>query len=101
MIQAYMKMFAPANKGLWVAFINLNLLYKEYVKTRNLIKLEKRIRLLHRKLANTRLNHIHQATTAIAKTKPSRVVMEGLNVRGMMKNKHLARAIGGQGFQRI
>jgi len=71
---------------------------KEYVKTGNIIKLEKQIRLLHRKLANVRLNHIHQATTAIVKTKPSRVVMENLNIKGMMKNRHLSKAIGEQGF---
>ena len=71
---------------------------KEHVKTRNIIKLEKKIRLIHRKIANIRLNHIHQATTAIAKTKPRRVVAEDLDVKGMMKNKHLSKAIGGQGF---
>ena len=71
---------------------------KEYVKTSNIVKLEKKIKLTHRKIANTRLNHIHHATTAIAKTKPNRVVMEDLNVKGMMKNKHLSKAIGKQGF---
>ena len=74
---------------------------KEYVKTGNIVKLEKQIRLTHRKVANIRLNHIHQATAAIAKTKPSRVVMENLNVRGMMKNKHLSRAVGEQGFHKF
>ena len=67
-----------------------------FVKTRNLIKTEKSIRLLHRKITNIRNNHIHQATSAIAKTKPSAVVMETLNVRGMMKNRHLSKAIAGQ-----
>jgi len=71
---------------------------KEYVKTRNIVKLEKEIRILHRKLANIRLNHIHQATTALVKTKPSRIVTENLNIKGMMKNKHLSKAIGEQGF---
>ncbi len=71
---------------------------KEYVKTRNIIKLEKQIRLTHRKIANIRLNHIHQATTTLVKTKPSRVVMENLNVKGMMKNRHLSKAISEQGF---
>ncbi len=71
---------------------------KEYVKTRNVIKLEKQIRLIYRKIANIRLNHIHQATTAIVKTKPSRVVVENLNIKGMMKNRHLSKAIGEQGF---
>lgn len=66
---------------------------KGFVKTKNIAKLEKQIRLLHRKLANIRSNHIHQATNKIVKAKPSRVVMEDLNIKGMMKNRHLAKAI--------
>lgn len=69
---------------------------KEYVKTSNIIKLEKQIRLLHRRLANIRVNHLHQATNKIVKTKPSKIVMETLNIKGMMKNKHLSKAIAGQ-----
>ena len=69
-----------------------------YVKSKNIIKLEKEIKLKHRRLSNIRKNHLHQATTAIVKTKPSRVVMETLNVKGMMKNKHLAKSIGKMGF---
>ena len=65
-------------------------------KTKNIIKLEKQIKLNHRKLSNIRLNYIHQVTTKIVKTKPSRVVMEDLNIKGMMKNKHLSRAISEQ-----
>ena len=71
---------------------------RKFVKTSNIIKLEKQIRLLHRKLSNIRNNHIHQATTKIVKTKPSRVVMETLNIKGMMKNKHLSKAIAQQGL---
>lgn len=71
---------------------------KKFVKTNNIKKLEKEIRLLHRRLSNIRNNHLHQATTKIAKTKPSRVVMENLNIKGMMKNRHLAKAIGQQGL---
>ena len=69
---------------------------KEYVKTENIAKLEKQVKLLHRRLANIRANHIHQATNKIVKTKPSRVVMETLNIKGMMKNKHLSKAIAEQ-----
>lgn len=69
-----------------------------YQKTKNIAKIEKKIKRLHNKLKNIRLNHIHQATSKMVKTKPSRVVMEDLNVRGMMKNKHLSRAIAEQGF---
>ncbi|QPW62083.1 RNA-guided endonuclease InsQ/TnpB family protein [Clostridium botulinum] len=68
----------------------------QYKKTNNIIKLEKKIRLLHRRLCNIRSNHIHQATNKIVKTKPSRVVMETLNIKGMLKNKHLSKAISEQ-----
>jgi putative transposase len=67
-----------------------------FVKTCNIIKVEQSIRLLHRRLTNIRTNHIHQATSVIAKTKPSAVVMEDLNVSGMMKNRHLSKAIAVQ-----
>ncbi len=67
-----------------------------FVKTCNIIKVEKSIRLLYQRITNIRNNHIHQATNAIAKTKPSAVVMEKLNVVGMMKNRHLSKAIAGQ-----
>ena len=70
----------------------------KFVKTNNIIKLEKRIKLLHRKLSNIRNNHIHQATNKIIKLKPYRVVMEDLNVKGMIKNKHLSKAIQEQCF---
>ena len=65
----------------------------KFVKTNNIIKLEKQIKLLHRKLSNIRNNHIHQATNKIVKLYPYRVVMEDLNVSGMMKNKYLSKAI--------
>lgn len=66
---------------------------ESYIKTSNIIKLEKRIKKLYRKLANIRQDYIHKSTTSIVKTKPCRVVMEDLNVSGMMKNKHLSKAI--------
>lgn len=70
----------------------------KFVKTNNIIKLEKQIKLVHRRLNNIRNNHIHQATSKIIKLNPYRVVMEGLNVSGMMKNKHLAEKIAEQKF---
>lgn len=71
---------------------------KEYVKTKNIIKLEKQIQQTHRRLANIRNNYLHQTTTSIVKTKPYRIVIEGLTVSNMMKNKHLSDAIRKQGF---
>ena len=70
----------------------------QFAKTNNIIKLEREIRLLHRRLKNIRSNHIHQTTNQIVKTKPSRIVMEALNIRGMMKNRHLSKAIQKQGL---
>ena len=70
----------------------------KFVKTNNIIKLERQIKLVHRRLNNIRNNHIHQATSKIIKLNPYRVVMEDLNVSGMMKNKHLAEKIAEQKF---
>ncbi|SHH41878.1 helix-turn-helix domain-containing protein [Tepidibacter thalassicus] len=47
-----------------------------YQKTKNIIKLEKKIKKLHSKFKNIRFNYIHQATSKMVKTKPKRVVME-------------------------
>ena len=70
----------------------------KFVKTNNIIKLERQIKLVHRRLNNIRNNHIHQTTSKIIKLNPYRVVMEDLNVSGMMKNKHLAEKIAEQKF---
>ncbi len=67
-----------------------------FVKTSNIIKIEKKIQHLHRRLTNIRLNHLHQSTSEIVKTKPYRIVMEAINIKGMMKNKHLSKAIAKQ-----
>jgi len=71
---------------------------EKFIKTSNIVKLEKQIKLLHREISNIRNNYLHQTTSEIVKTKPSRVVMETLNIRGMMSNRHLAKAIGKQGL---
>ncbi len=65
---------------------------------KNIQKQKKKIKLIYRRLTNIRINYIHQTTTEIVKTKPSQIVMETLNVKGMMKNKHLAKAISEQKF---
>lgn len=51
---------------------------------------------LHQKLANIRQNYLQQTTTEIINRKPKFIVLEGLNVEGMKKNKHLSRAISEQ-----
>ena len=64
----------------------------------NRIKVIKKLQLLHRKLRCIRSNHIHQATTMLVKTKPAKIVIECLNVLGMLKNRKLSRAISQAGF---
>lgn len=59
----------------------------------NIQNTKRKIKLLYRKLSSIRLNHVHQATSHIVKQLPKGVVIEDLNVRGMMKNKHLAKHI--------
>ncbi|MGY3725149.1 putative transposase [Granulicatella balaenopterae] len=71
------------------------------VKTKNIIKLERKIKLVHKRIVDIRMNHIHQTTNTIVKTKPSRIVVEDLNVTGMMKNKHLSRLIAEQCFNKF
>ncbi len=56
-----------------------------------------RLARLHRRIRNQRQDFLHQATTALAKTK-SVIVVEDLNVRGMVRNRHLARHISDAGW---
>ncbi len=65
---------------------------------RNIQRQNHKIQLLHKRLTDIRTNYLHQTTAEIVKTKPSQIVMEDLNVKGMMKNKHLAEAIAKQKF---
>ncbi len=67
-----------------------------YKKTKNIIKLENKLKTLHQRITNIRHNYSHQITTQIIKRKPSYIVVEDLNISGMMKNKHLSKAIQGQ-----
>lgn len=69
-----------------------------YCKTSNIIKSEKELLKLNHRLTNIRQNYLHQTTTEIVKTKPSFIVLEDLNVKGMMKNKHLSKSVQQQCF---
>ena len=73
----------------------------QFIKTKNIEKLEETTKLIHRKLANIRNNYLHQVTTSIVKTKPYRIVIEDLNVSGMMKNKHLSDSVRKQCFYKF
>lgn len=69
-----------------------------YKKTCNIIKSEKQLLKVSRRLTNIRHNYIHQITSEIVNRKPMFIVLEDLNVKGMMKNKHLAKAVQQQLF---
>ncbi len=73
----------------------------QFIKTKNIEKLENTTKLIHRKLVNIRNNYLHQVTTSIVKTKPYRIVIEDLNVSGMMKNKHLSDSVRKQCFNKF
>ena len=77
---------------------NMNKRGESYKKTSNIIKREKELLKVIKRLTNIRRNHLHQTTSEIVKRKPSFICIEDLNVSGMMKNKHLSKAIQQQGF---
>ena len=78
---------------------NMNKEGVRYKKTSNIIKREKELLKLSKRLTNIRRNHLHQITSEIIKRKPSFICIEDLNVSGMMKNKHLSKSIQQQGFR--
>lgn len=69
---------------------------KRFVKgkkqSKGYYKAKRALRTILTKITNCNKNHIHQATTALAKTKPKMIVIETLTVKNMMKNKRLAPA---------
>ena len=71
---------------------------ESYCKTNNVIKKEKLLLKLNHRLTNIRHDYLHKTTSEIIKREPSFIVLEDLNVSGMMKNKHLSKAVQQQGF---
>ena len=70
-------------------------------KTKNIIKLERRIKLIHRSLKNIRINHIRKFVSELVKKQPQYIAIEDLNVKGMMRNKHLAKDVANCSFYTI
>lgn len=67
----------------------------------NIQETKRKIKLLYRKLSSIRLNHIHQLTSYLVKQLPKCIVIEDLNVSGLMKNKHLAKHIQNAMFYEV
>ena len=78
---------------------NKNKVYDtKWYKSNGILKTEEQIRKIYNQLSNIRKNYTHQTTHEIISLLPKRIVMEDLNVSGMMKNKYLAKAISEQMF---
>ncbi len=71
---------------------------ERYCKTSNIIKSEKELLKVNHRLTNIRHNYLNQVTSEIINRKPKFIVLEDLNVKGMMKNRHLAKAVQEQCF---
>ena len=67
--------------------------FSEIHKSKNLLKLESNIRKEYRKINSILTTNIHTITSELVKLNPSSIVIEDLNVKGMMKNKHLSEKI--------
>lgn len=67
-------------------------------QSKNIQKQIEVIQKIHHTLANIRDNYIKTTVNEIVKTKPSYITIEDLNVSGMMKNRHLAKAVQQQKF---
>lgn len=68
------------------------------VTRQNIQKQVVKVQRLHQTISNIREDYINQVVNTIVKQKPSYVTIEDLNVRGMMKNRHLSKAIAQQNF---
>ena len=71
---------------------------KHPVETQNSIKVKKQIAKIDRKIKNIRTDYKHQVSREIVNKHPKAIIMEDLNVRGMLKNKRLAKSIQEQGW---
>ena len=70
----------------------------ESTQKTNIPKQRLKVQKLHHRIDNIRTDYINKTIAEIVKTKPSYITIEDLNVSGMMKNKHLSKAVASQKF---
>ena len=75
-----------------------NLKKGEPTQKANIRKQKIKVQKLHQRLENIRTDYINKTISEIVKTKPSYITVEDLNVSGMMKNRHLSKAVASQKF---
>ena len=75
-----------------------NLKKGESTQKANIRKQKLKAQKLHQRLEKIRTDYINKTISEIVKTKPSHISVEDLNVSGMMKNRHLSKAVASQKF---
>ena len=75
-----------------------NLKKGEVTQRANIQKQKLKVQKLHHKIDNIRTDYINKTIAEIVKTKPSYITIEDLNVKGMMKNRCLSKAVASQKF---
>ena len=75
-----------------------NLKKGESTQRANIQKQKLKVQKLHHKMDNIRTDYINKTISEIVKTKPSYITIEDLNVKGMMKNRCLSKAVASQKF---
>ena len=75
-----------------------NLKKGESTQRANIQKQKIKVQKLYQKIDNIRTDYINKTIAEIVKTKPSYITIEDLNVKGMMKNRHLSKAVASQKF---
>ena len=76
----------------------LNKNEREVAIRQNIQKQKLKVQKLHRKLDNMRTDYINKIVSDLVKTKPTWITIEDLNIKGMMKNRHLSKAVAQQKF---
>ena len=71
---------------------------KDQATKQNIQKQVLKLQKLYDRIDNIRTDYVNKCVNGIVKTKPSYVTIEDLNVSGMMKNKHLSKAVASQNF---
>ena len=68
------------------------------VTRQNIQKQVLKVQKLYQRINNIRTDYVNKCVNEIVKTKPSYIAIEDLNIKGMMKNKHLSKAVASQKF---
>ena len=76
----------------------LNKILKGGATRQNIQKQKLKVQKLYQRLDNIRTNYVNNVISELVKTKPMWITVEDLNVSGMMKNRHLSKAIAQQKF---